>query len=240
MTLNCIAIDDEQYALNQIGDLISFAPELSLIRGFENPFDALKYLHDEGSVDIIFCDIGMPFINGIEAGKLLKDYCNYLIYVTAHRNYGAEVSELNAYGYLLKPIRKITFMEKIENVIRSKSSELSAIDSGNITFIKGNLKNKYFGAKFEDITVITAELNYVKIHTLTGFHITYMPLSRVEMNISDRTEFRRINRSTIISMNHFDRVDGYTVYLKDKSEYTIGRSERSSFFDYLKRNLFNP
>jgi len=241
MDINCIAIDDEPYALNQLGQMISLTGKLKLVEKFNNAFDALKFLHDKGPVDVVFCDIGMPFINGLEAGKILNSYCKFLIYVTAHRDYGAEVSELNASGYLLKPLKTTVFLEKMDNVIKQKDVRSQITSAAEqLTFIKGSLKNSYTKVDYQDIICINAQLNYVEIVTTTKTYLSYMSLNRIELNLKSRAEFIKINRSTIISMKHFDRVSGYTVYLKNKKEYTIGRSERIAFFDYLKNRLLNP
>lgn len=240
MNMTCIAIDDEPYALKQISKMITITDGLTLLESFENPFDALKFLHEQGSVDIVFCDIGMPFINGIEAGKLLNTYCEFLIYVTAHRDYGAEVSELNAFGYLLKPVKTAKFLEKVDSVMRQKNAQFTKNHPDHLTFIKGSLKNNYIAVKVDDIVFIKAQLNYIEIHTTSKTYLNYQQLYQVEKHIKNRTEFIKINRSVIISMHHFDRVDGYTVYLKTKDQFIIGRSERDKFFDYLKKRLFNP
>lgn len=240
MTLRCILIDDEPYALVQLEELIALIPGLSVIGSFENAFDAINYLHNNAHVDIVFCDISMPFINGLEAGKILNGYCQFLIYITAHREYGAEASELNAAGYLLKPIRKVKFIEKIEDVILKIKNTKQHISNEQFLYLKGSLKNNYISISYDRIMYIQSESNYISVKTIEGNHLSYMSLGQIEKHIGHRTEFVRINRSTILSMFFFDHVDGYTIYLKDKSSFTIGRSHRAPFFDFLKSKLINP
>ncbi|MBT2563750.1 response regulator transcription factor [Pedobacter sp. ISL-68] len=239
MELECIVIDDETYAITQIEDMIAITPGIVHRQSFENAFDAIQYLHNHQRVHIVFCDIRMPFIDGIEAGKLLNEYCDFLVYVTAHREYGREASELNAAGYLVKPIRRAAFMEKVKMLISRMPVLRPPFVDNPFLYIKGSLKNTYFSVSFEEIILIRAEANYVSIKTTGGARLSYNSLSQIEKNIENRTEFMKINRSVIISMFFFDHVDGYEVYLKDKSSFTLGREYRPVFFEFLKKRMFN-
>jgi len=238
MELDVVVIDDETFALTQMEEMIAITPGIVHRKSFVNAFDAIQYLHNSDRVHIVLCDIHMPFIDGIEAGKLLHEYCDFLVYVTAHREYGGEASELNAAGYLVKPVRKVTFMEKIRTLIRIHESKLP-ISASPFLYIKGSHKNSYSSVSFDKIIMIEAKLNYISIKTTEGPQMSYNSLSHIEKNIENRPEFIKIHRSVIISMFFFDHVTGYEVYLKDKSSITIGRAHRAAFFDFLKKRMFN-
>ena len=87
MEMKCIIIDDEHHTITHIAELITITPGVTHEKSFDNAFDALTYLHDLKHVDIVFLDIEMPQINGIEAAKLLWSYCDFLVLITAHTGY---------------------------------------------------------------------------------------------------------------------------------------------------------
>ena len=86
MELSCIIIDDEEHAISEAQDLVEITPGLKLTSSFRNVTDAINFLREFGEVDIIFSDISMPNIDGIEAGKILNAYCSFLIYISRHQH----------------------------------------------------------------------------------------------------------------------------------------------------------
>ncbi|WP_316824703.1 LytTR family DNA-binding domain-containing protein [Pedobacter miscanthi] len=240
MELKCVIIDDEHYILTQIEELILMTPGVIHEKSFDNAYNALTYLHDQKHVDIVFLDIEMPQINGIEAAKLLRAYCDFLVFVTGHAEYGAESFEIGVDGYLLKPVSEVKFIQQVQRLLETKSNEPSTKNPDNFLLVKGGAKHKYISIQLEKILYIKSMSNYIQIFLADEEHISYHTLKHVEEAIRERTEFLRINRSEIISFNHVKQVDGYQILLNNGKRFVVSRSYKNKFDAFLRGRLPGP
>lgn len=241
MTMSCILIDDEPHAIDELSDLIAQVPHLNLLQTFSDARLAIAYLQEIGHVDIIFSDISMAVLNGIDAAEILNNYCHFLVYVTAHRVYAPEAFEAKADGYLLKPVSYLAFRQKIED-LSSRFSDIIRLqrDEQQFLFIKGGQKSSYIKVKYSDVVYIEAMLNYIMIHTTSGHEITYIGLKAMEDKLQDMDIFFRINKSIIISLNYLDRVDGNIARLATGQSYQIGDKYKSVFLEFLRKHTLKP
>lgn len=241
MTMSCILIDDEPHAIDELSDLIAQVPHLNLLKTFSDARQAIAYLQEIGHTDIIFSDISMGVLNGIDAAEILNNYCHFLVYVTAHRVYAPEAFEARADGYLLKPVSYLAFRQKVED-LSSRFSDIIRLqrDEQQFLFIKGGQKSSYIKVKYSDIVYIEAMLNYIMIHTTSGHEITYIGLKAMEDKLQDMDIFFRINKSIIISLNYLDRVDGNIARLATGQSYQIGDKYKSVFLEFLRKHTLKP
>lgn len=237
MIMTCIVIDDEPHAIDELGDLIAQVPHLSLQQSFADAKEAIAYLQEVGHIDIIFSDISMANLNGIEAADLMSRYCHFLVYVTAYREYAPEAFGAKADGYLLKPVGYVAFREKVED-LTAKLQDIIKLqkEDTQFLFIKGGQKSSYIKIKYSDIIYIEAMLNYIMIHTITGHEITYIGLKAMEDKLQNLDFFFRINKSIIISLHYLDRVDGNIARLATGQSYQIGEKYKSVFLEFLKKH----
>lgn len=236
--MTCIIIDDEPHAIDELSDLIVQVPHLSLQKSFSGAKEAIAYLHEAGHVDIIFSDISMANLNGIEAADLMSKFCHFLVYVTAYREYAPEAFGAKADGYLLKPVSYVDFCEKIED-LANKFQDITKLqkEDNQFLFIKGGQKSSYIKIKYSDIIYIEAMLNYIMIHTVTGHEITYIGLKAMEDKLQNLDFFFRINKSIIISLHYLDRVDGNIArLLKNGLRFQIGEKYKSVFLEFLRKH----
>ena len=240
MELSCVVIDDEPSGITMVEDLIFQTAGTSLRSSFDNAFDALNYLHTHGPVDVVFSDISMPFINGIEAARLLDPHCRFLIFITAHRDYGPEAFEVNADDYLLKPLMKTRFLALIHKLLKEKNKGDEQFKDARFLLIKGALKNNYLSVLSENILYIKALANYVQFYEPEGIKTTYMGLTAVEQELKGNRAFLKINRSTIIAVNKIHHIDGYTIIMNDQARFTVGRPYRPFFNEFLYKRALNP
>jgi DNA-binding LytR/AlgR family response regulator len=240
MELKCVIIDDENYILSQIEELISLTPGVIHEKSFDNAYDALTYLHDQKHVDIVLLDIEMPQINGIEAAKLLRPYCDFLVFVTGHVEYGAESFEIGVDGYLLKPVSEVKFIQQVQRLLEAKSNEAPTKNPDNFLLVKGGAKHKYVSIPLDKILYIKSMSNYIQVFLTDKEHISYHTLKHVEEAIRERTEFLRINRSEMISFNHVKQVDGYQILMNDGKKFTVSRSYKDKFDEFLRSRLPGP
>lgn len=237
MTMTCIVIDDEPHAIVELSDLIAEVPHLNLLRTFPDAKQAIAYLQEVGHVDIIFSDISMTVLNGIEAAEIISNHCHFLVYVTAYREFALEAFGAKADGYLLKPVSYLAFRQQVED-LNSKFLDIIKLqkDEHQFLFIKGGQKSSYIKIKYSDIVYIEALLNYIMIYTTTGHEITYIGLKAMEDKLKHMDVFFRINKSIIISLNYLDRVDGNIARLSRGESYQIGDKYKSVFLDFLRRH----
>lgn len=238
--MKCIVIDDEDYSQNQIEELISITPGVVHKKSFNNAYEALAYLLDQKHIDIIFLDIEMPRIGGIEAAKLLKPYCDFLIFVTGHLEYGAESFEIGVDGYLLKPVSEVKFIWQIQQLLERKSHVSSMINTDGFLLIKGGSKHKYLSLQLKMIKYIRSMSNYVQIFLTDQKHTTYHTLKHIEEALQERPEFLRINRSEIVSFNHVKQIDGYQIMLGNGERFTVSRTYKNKFDEFMRNQLPGP
>ncbi|MFF5380771.1 LytR/AlgR family response regulator transcription factor [Pedobacter suwonensis] len=235
--LKCIVIDDEPYSITQIEELISTTPGVIHEQSFDNAYDAMNYLHHHRHIDLILSDIGMPYINGIEAAKLLKPYCEFLIFITGHRDYGEESFEVGVDGYLLKPLKKLKFIQQIQRLLAIKIAEPSNRKHDSFVLIKGGLKHKYLSLQYEKVMYFKAMSNYLQIFLTDNRLISYHTITDMEEAIKERSEFLRINRSEIVSFNHVKQIDGFQIQLSNGTKFTVTRSYRKKFEEFVRDRL---
>jgi len=239
MLLTSIVIDDEPHAIAEITELIEITPDIVSIENFEDVGSAVAFLKEYGKVDVIFCDINMPLVDGLQAASLLANYCDFIVYVTAHRFHGPETYEVNAAGYLLKPLKYDKFLRQIKELIKIKEASMWTSDGPTILFIKGSEKNSMFAINSDDIIFIQGLDNYIKFHTTEGERTTYMQLKDLDSTLMKKDGYIRVAKSTIISMKFLLKVDGYRAYMKTGEVFSIGKVYRPVFNDFLLRRRIN-
>lgn len=113
MSLNCIIVDDEWHGINLLAEIIEDYPMLNVKKTFFEAEEAIEYLKQEGDIDLVFSDIGMPKLDGLSAAKDYVKYCQHLVFVTGYRHLFKEAFQQKASGILLKPV----FSEDFENLM---------------------------------------------------------------------------------------------------------------------------
>ncbi|MBS1522130.1 MAG: response regulator transcription factor [Bacteroidetes bacterium] len=239
MELKCIIIDDEPHAISELEDIVRFAPSLTVVKTFMIVSDAISFLQENGKVDFIFSDINMPGINGIDSGAIFKKYCRFLVYVSAYRKYAMEAFDVSASAYLIKPVSRTMFLNKMDELISQINTGDSQTNLDDVLFVKGNSKGSFIRLNYNKIIFIQGLLNYVVIHTQDDKVITYMGLKDILVKTKDYHLFIRINKSVIVSANFISHVDGNTVYLTNNVQFSIGSRFKSAFHEYLTKRTLN-
>lgn len=236
--MRCIVIDDEPFALNLIKDYVIKTPYLELIESFTNPFKALAYLINN-QVDLIFLDINMPELSGIQLLKSLP-YQPKVIFTTAYPEYGAESYEYDAVDYLLKPIKFERFLkaaskaaDKTAQNPQKENKLVTQIEHNKELFLKsGTQIHKVYS---KDILYIEGAGNYSIFYTKESKIMTLLKMTEV-LNILPHNEFIRIHKSYIISIEHIDVIEKHKVMIGQKS-IPISMTYREQFLSRLKQKL---
>ena len=210
--LNCLIVDDEPPALDVLRTYLALVPGLRLVGECSHALDAFRFLQQEG-VDLLFLDIQMPQLNGVDLIKSLKNPPP-VIFTTAFREYAVEGFEHNAVDYLLKPFSFDRFLRAVdkvsslrhEEVARPLSSATTAVRSEPGEFLYFRADRKMVKVYLDDILYIESLKDYVKIVTGQGQIVTKHSITSVEAMLPEKG-FQRIHRSFVISL---DQVSSYT------------------------------
>ncbi|SHM36327.1 LytR/AlgR family response regulator transcription factor [Flavobacterium chilense] len=234
MKINCLIIDDEPLAINVIKNYLEPIENFEVINTFSNPIEGLNFLKNN-TVDVIFLDINMPVLDGINFIKSLENP-PILIITSAYSQFAIETYELDVLDYLVKPIefpRLMKTLNKISKRLENKTNipQESSADSPFI-FVKIDKKRmkKIF---FNEILVIESLKDYLKINTLTGKYIIHSTLSDFTDLLPERN-FLRIHRSYTIAIDKIDAVEGNSIEIEGL-RYVIGRS----YIDHVKQRILN-
>lgn len=232
MPLKCVAIDDEPLATELISTYISRFPDLELLQTFEDAVSGAEFLQ-KNSVDLLFLDINMPDISGIDLARAL-DKKPMIIFTTAYKQFAYEGFELEAVDYLLKPIDFDRFSKSVQKAIdyhQYKNNTLPATDDASIyvhseyRMIKIVLKNIEYLESMED---------YVKIHLEDAPAVlTLMPLKKMLEKLP-ADDFKRIHRSFIVPVKKVRSVQNRKVRL-NSIELPISGSYADEVKEWLKR-----
>jgi len=236
MKINCLIIDDEPLAINVIKNYLEPIENFEVVNTFSNPIEGLNYLKNN-KVDVVFLDINMPVLDGINFIKSL-DNAPILVITSAYSQFAIETYELDVLDYLVKPIEFPRLMKtlnkiskRLNNSTSSNSQETNNSESPFI-FVKIDKKRmkKIF---FNEILVIESLKDYLKINTLTGKYIIHSTLSDFTDLLPERN-FLRIHRSYTIAIDKIDAVEGNSIEIEGL-RYVIGRS----YIDHVKQRILN-
>jgi len=239
MEIWSIIIDDEPHAIAELADIVSRVPGISVSGEFDNVSEAFDFVKEIGHIDVIFCDIQMPKMNGLAAAELLKAYCDHLIYVTAYQDHAFEAFSVHASAYLLKPVSTEAVVNTMIKVIQKRSRH-SEQQSDELVFIKGGHKNSFSKLVLKEVYAIEAMANYVTIRSMDGEHVTYMGLKSVAEQLRKYENFYRISKSVIVNMDHVKTIDGHIIRMDNNQVYTVGETHRGAFHEFIRKRTLRP
>ena len=213
--LSCIIIDDEEIGRDLLDNFICKIPHLKLLGKFGNPLDALSILKED-SVDLIFLDIQMPKMTGIEFLKTLST-TPYVIFTTAYDKYALEGYELSVIDYLLKPfsfnrflqaVNKVSDLIKLREIAKNKSTPtISKNIAATQDFLLINADHKLHRINLRDIIYIQSMKEYVLYYIDKGKIMALGSLKRLEEKLPS-TDFIRIHKSYIVAKNRVKSLHG--------------------------------
>jgi len=222
MKIKCLIIDDEPLAVSVVKNYLEQIVDAELINSFTNTIDALNFLKNN-TVDVIFLDINMPVLDGLNFIKILKNP-PLIIITSAYTKFAIETYELDVLDYLVKPFEFHRFMKAFNKVYNVLNIHQNSAESNNVRpylFIKID-KKKMKKIFLDEILVIECLKDYLKINTISGRFITHSTLSDFTELLPSKN-FIRIHRSFTIAMDKIDAVEGNSVEI-DGIRYIIGRS----------------
>jgi DNA-binding LytR/AlgR family response regulator len=230
--MKCILIDDEPLAREGMQNNLRGISSIELLESFSNAIDANEFLKGN-MVDLMFLDIEMASLNGLEFAKSLI-YKPLIIFVTAYTQYALDGFELDAIDYLMKPVRMerlLKAINKAENYLKLLQKDKEEPEVATIVddyvFIKSD--RRFVKIFFKEILFIEGLKDYVIIQTETKKVLTAMNIKTIHAQLPERI-FTRVSKSFIVNTDHIVSVDSHSIYIKDE-EIPIGANFKELFYE---------
>jgi DNA-binding LytR/AlgR family response regulator len=230
--MKCILVDDEPLAREGLQKMLSGISSVELLENFSNAMDANDFLKDN-AVDLMFLDIEMAALNGLEFAKSLINK-PLIIFITAYPQYALNSYEMDAIDYLVKPVR----MQRLLKAVNKAENYLKLIQNNSAEFETATVENDYVFIKserrfvkifFKEILYIEGLKDYVVIQTESKKVLTAMNIKTIHAQLPEKN-FTRVSKSFIVNTNHIVSVDTHSIYIKDE-EIPIGSSFKNEFFE---------
>ncbi len=236
--IRCIIVDDEPLALHILEDYIQKVPFLQLIKATTNPIEALTLVQD-GSIDLVFLDVQMPELTGIQFLKIANGKAKVIL-TTAYPQYALEGYELDVIDYLLKPIafdRFFKSVQKAQTVLQpaakpaqpEPTQQLKQDFLSDFIFVK--TEHKIQKVYLNDILFIEGLKDYISIFTTSERIITLQNMKKMEDALPAR-HFMRVHKSYIVSINKIDSIERSRIFMGDKV-IPVGDTYRDEFYKII-------
>ena len=237
MTLRCFAIDDEPLALTQMCSYIEQTPFLELAGAFSNGMEAIGKIQ-EVLPDLIFVDINMPRLNGIDLVRSLQHPC-MVIFTTAYDQYALEGFRVDAVDYLLKPISYPQFLKAANKALKMSDTGAKPLTDtlqGAEDSLFVHSEYRVVRIRFHSIKYIEGMREYVRIHVTDGNPVmTLLSMKALEEKLPSNM-FMRVHRSYIVNINKIDIIERFRIVF-DKNVYIpVGGQYKEAFQQFMEKN----
>jgi DNA-binding LytR/AlgR family response regulator len=233
--ITCIIVDDEPPGIRLLQKYTEQLQGIECLATCTRAVEALQLI-ELHNPDVVFLDIQMPDLTGIQLSAIIKDKVK-IIFTTAYPQFAVEGFEMNAVDYLLKPIPFNRFIAAVEKVRKQNTEPVTAKPPAENTdeyfFVKTDGKNRYQRIEVKDIYFIESIKNYIVLHTGGGQVVTYNTLKYFEENLPGDL-FIKIHKSFIVAIGKIEKTDNTEVWVSGKS-LPLGDTYRNEFFGRIER-----
>lgn len=231
--LTCAIIDDDEINRLTLEHYISLTPDLELKASLADGIAGLAYLRKGPPVDVLFLDIEMPHLNGLEMLRLLQNPPEVII-TTARNDFAVDAFELRATDYLVKPFEYSRFSQAVERVrARPRPARAPDMPASADVFVKVN--SRMVRVNFDGVLYVEALSDYVNIVTTQHKYIVYTTLKALEARLAVFPNFVRVHRSYLLNTQHIESIEDNTANLKGGYYVPIGKSYQEGFFKGLSK-----
>lgn len=247
--LRALAVDDERPSLEELLYLLNADPRIGTAEGAGDATEALRRINralESGpggpeAIDVVFLDIHMPGLDGLDLARLLTGFANppLVVFVTAHEDFAVQAFDLKAVDYVLKPVRKERLAEAVRRAaeLRETAAPRIPVSEPDPDHIPVELGGVTRFVSVDDITHVVAQGDYARLHTDKGSHLIRIPLSTLEERWRSRG-FVRIHRRHLVALRHIGelRLDAGTVsVMVGSEELQVSRRHARELRDLLMR-----
>lgn len=239
-TINCIIVEDEPLAMKLLEGYVRQTPFLSLKASCSSAIEAIQYVNSDPDIDLVFLDIQMPDLSGLDFSKTLKPHIR-IIFTTAFEQYALEGYKVNAVGYLLKPFDYSEFLAAANKAMlqvgqaEEKHQNSQHADSGGFIFVKSEYRQVKIS--LDDILYIEGLKDYVKIMLRSQDKpiLTLMSLKKFEEELP-LSRFMRVHRSFIVALDKIDAIERSQILIKEE-RITVAPQYKDAFDAFMRDKL---
>jgi DNA-binding LytR/AlgR family response regulator len=234
-SLRVLVVDDERPALDELVWLLGRDARVADVLGAGSAAEALRVLQEE-TVDVVFLDIRMPGLTGLDLARVLSRFKQppAVVFVTAHDDHAVDAFDLNAVDYVLKPVRDDRLAEAVRRVVEARGAVPSPVEEDTIAVELGG-RTRFVSRS--EVRYVEAQGDYARLHTADGSHLVRVPLSSLEEQWRD-AGFVRIHRSLLVALAHVEEVrmdSGRCTVLVGGDELAVSRRHTRELRDLLVR-----
>jgi two-component system LytT family response regulator len=232
--MTCYIIDDEQHAIDTLSAYINRTPGFELFGSNTVPAEALQQIKSNNVIDILFLDVDMPVISGLEIVELLPPRIS-VVFTTGHSSYALNAFEHNAVDFLLKPISYAKFLkttEKLEKLNQTQKTKKNEDNEQTSMFINPGVRGKVLQIHFTDVLYIEGLKNYIMIYTTNGRYVTYLTMSEILTALPVKN-FIRVHKSFIINLNKIQSIEGNSINLVEHIQLPLGVSHKDKLMQVI-------
>lgn len=227
--MKCLVVDDDALSREIVEDLVKGNPSLELVGSCDSAMQAFNYLQ-ENEVDIIFLDVEMPEMSGIELIKNI-DVLPQVVLITSHTEYALESYEYNVTDFIAKPIQPARFLKAIEKVKKNMQTEETFGTSTNSDTIFIKTDSRLVQIDRSNILFIEALGNYVNVYTNGGRYTILSTMKEIETKLT-APDFTRVHRSYIVRLDKIEVIEDNYIVINDK-QINIGKVYKESLHKQL-------
>ena len=238
--IKCVIIDDEQPAINVLKKYISRMPNLKLVGTETNPLLGIEIIKTT-LPDVVFLDIQMDEMNGIEVMKIIGDNTK-VIFCTAYSEFAVTSYELEALDYLMKPIdfnRFVKSVQRVADVLTHQPSVFTEALPNDYIFVKAGQRGKMLKIDLDDIDYVEAMNNYIAFHRGPQKTLVYLTMKELEERLPT-SDFMRIHKSYIIALKQISSIENNELVLKkSQCRIPIGANYKELFMRRMENKLLH-
>jgi two-component system LytT family response regulator len=230
--MNCLIVDDQKIFRVIVKKMIDLDPSLTLVKECTNAMEAYQEINAQ-PIDLLFLDIEMPGMNGMELAKILQDKRPLIIFITSKFEHALEAFDLNVVDFLVKPIEPSRFLkavEKAKELFKSKKSISNGSPQDRFVFIRDSSVIRKL--RLDDILYLEAKDNYVRIYLPQKTFSIHSSLKSIEDKLP-KDIFLRVHRSFIINLGKVDTMEGGTLFI-NKMVVPVSDAYRSALNKHME------
>ena len=230
--MTCAIIDDDEINRLTLAHYVELTPNLKLVASLADGIAGLTFFREGHKVDVLFLDIEMPHLSGLELLRVLSDPPEVVI-TTARQDFAVDAFELRVTDYLVKPFDFARFTQAVQRVASRRAPAAADSPTSADLFVKVN--SRMVRINFDEVLYVEALSDYVNIVTPKHKYIVYTTLKALETRLGTFPNFMRVHRSYLLNVQHIESIEDNTANLSGGHFVPIGKSYQENFFKGLQR-----